>query len=31
MNSEMMVALGYLVFAGLINSAYTLPLKLKLR
>ena len=30
MNSEMMVALGYLVFAGLINSAYTLPLKLKL-
>ena len=31
MNSEMMVALGYLVFAGLINSAYTLPLKLKLK
>lgn len=30
MNSEMMVALGYLIFAGLINSAYTLPLKLKL-
>lgn len=31
MNSGMMVALGYLIFAGLINSAYTLPLKLKLR
>jgi L-rhamnose-H+ transport protein len=31
MNSEMMVALAYLVFAGLINSAYTLPLKLKLK
>lgn len=31
MNSEMMAALGYLVFAGLINSAYTLPLKLKLK
>ena len=31
MNSEMMTALGYLVVAGLINSAYTLPLKLKLR
>jgi len=30
MNSEMLVALGYLIFAGLINSAYTLPLKLKL-
>jgi L-rhamnose-H+ transport protein len=31
MNAEMMAALGYLVVAGLINSAYTLPLKLKLR
>lgn len=31
MNSEMMAALGYLVVAGVINSAYTLPLKLNLR
>jgi L-rhamnose-H+ transport protein len=31
MSSEMMGALVYLVVAGLINSAYTLPLKLKLR
>lgn len=31
MSSEMMAALGYLVVAGLINSAYTLPLKLNLR
>jgi L-rhamnose-H+ transport protein len=31
MNSEMRAALGYLAVAGLINSAYTLPLKLKLR
>lgn len=31
MSSEMQGALVYLVFAGLINSAYTLPLKLKLR
>ena len=31
MISEMMTALAYLVVAGLINSAYTLPLKLKLR
>jgi L-rhamnose-H+ transport protein len=30
MSSEMQGALVYLVFAGLINSAYTLPLKLKL-
>ena len=30
MNSEMMAALGLLVVAGVMNSAYTLPLKLKL-
>jgi len=30
MNSEMIAALGYLVVAGAMNSAYTLPLKLKL-
>src|SRR5438876_2593110 len=30
MDSEMTAALGYLVLAGIMNSAYTLPLKLKL-